>query len=156
MAVTTGTSVSVVNYPSGPNGGPVVPVLQAQDGSFIGTVGDGQYQSNMIAFDQAGNLRWSVPGNWGPQIATADGGIIATDDNGSVFTFGGDGGSTGQMAELLTQSWRGNLYQDGIVERLLEPLVVGSVEMGTPDGERLRECFSLSLLVFYTQLGESI
>ncbi len=61
MAVTTGTSVSVVNYPSGPNGGPVVPVPQAQDGSFVGLGGDST-QSFMIAFDQSGNMRWSVAG----------------------------------------------------------------------------------------------
>ncbi len=118
MAVTTGTSVSVVNYPSGPNGGPVVPVLQAQDGSFIGTVGDGQYQNNLIAFDQAGNLRWSVPGNWAPQIATADGGIIATDYFGNAVTFDEYGNATGQMASLPTYSWRGLSYQDGPIQQL--------------------------------------
>ena len=123
MAVTTGTSMSPVNYPSGPNGGLVVPVLQAQDGSFIGTVDDGQYQSNLIAFDQAGNLRWSVPGNWGPQIATADGGVIATDDSGAVITFDQNGSATGQLVSLLTQSWRGNSYEDGIVDRILNPLI---------------------------------
>ena len=117
MAVTTGTSVSVVNYPSGPNGGPVVPVLQAQDGSFIGTV-DVNGQNSLIAFDQAGNLRWSVPGNWGPQIATADGGSIATDDSGTAITFDQNGNATGQMAALLTQSWTGQVYHDGMLEDL--------------------------------------
>ncbi len=116
MAVTTGTSVSVVNYPSGPNGGPVVPVLQAQDGSFIGTVRVNG-QNNLIAFDQSGNLRWSVSGNWGPQIATDDGGVIATDDFGNAFTFDQNGSSTGQMAGWPTYSWKG-AYEVGSVHRV--------------------------------------
>ena len=35
MAITNGTSASVVDAPEGP-AAPVVPMLQAQDGSFIG------------------------------------------------------------------------------------------------------------------------
>jgi hypothetical protein len=86
MAITTGTSVGIVNGPIVPGqvdqgGGttPVVPVLQAEDGSFVGSVTTVNYspqynlQINMVAFDQGGNVRWMVP-NEQPLIATADGG----------------------------------------------------------------------------------
>jgi len=53
MAMTSGAGVSVV---SGPAVGNVVPVLQAQDGSFVGTSED-----SMVAFDAGGNVRWAVP-----------------------------------------------------------------------------------------------
>ena len=92
-----------------PGGGLVVPVLQAQDGSFVGTTADST-QNYMIAFDASGGVRWSVAGDYQPQIATDDGGVIATDDNGSVFTFGGDGSATGQMASLPTYSWAQQWY----------------------------------------------
>ena len=122
MAVTTGTSVSVVNYPSGPNGGPVVPVPQAQDGSFVGLGGDST-QSFMIAFDQSGNMRWSVAGNYAPQIATDDGGVIANDDFGNAVTFDQNGNATGQMANLPTYTWFGNSYQIGSVDQILTNII---------------------------------
>jgi hypothetical protein len=91
MAVTTGTSVSLVNAPQVPGQTDVVaPVLQAQDGSFVGTVPDpNTYNNDMVAFDAAGNVRYIVP-NETPQIATADGGVIgqsgtAYDSNGNAI-----------------------------------------------------------------------
>jgi hypothetical protein len=63
MAVTAGSSVSLVSAPQVPGGDQVVPVLQAQDGSFIGTTcrycapGYG----DMVAFDASGTVRWTVP-----------------------------------------------------------------------------------------------
>ena len=48
----------------------IVPVLQAQDGSFVGTVTDNQSNQYMVAFDSGGGVRWTVP-NESPQIATA-------------------------------------------------------------------------------------
>jgi hypothetical protein len=64
MAITTGASASVVSAPQVPGGDQVVPVLQAQDGSFIGTTcrycapGYG----TIVAFDASGNVRWTVSG----------------------------------------------------------------------------------------------
>ena len=75
----------------------------------------------MIAFDASGGVRWSVAGDYQPQIALADGGVIATDDSGAAFTFDAGGGGTGVVGSLLTQSWTGNLYRDGIVDRLVAP-----------------------------------
>jgi hypothetical protein len=66
VATTAGTSVSVTSVPLGAAG---VPVLQAQDGSFIGTVGSDSYDYNLVAFDASGNVLWMAPGNWQPQIA---------------------------------------------------------------------------------------
>ncbi len=122
MAITTGTSVSILNGPILPgqdvqNGTtPVIPVLQAQDGSFVGSVtfvNDGVGQTNMVAFDQGGNVLWMVP-NEQPLIATADGGVIGRsgimyDENGNV---------TGQIAHLPTYSWVGHAYQLGSVDHL--------------------------------------
>ncbi len=52
---------------------PLSPMLQAQDGSFVGSDDNG----NMVAFDASGNFLWVVP-NETPAIATADGGVIGT------------------------------------------------------------------------------
>jgi hypothetical protein len=120
MAVTTGTGVSLVSGPAVPGQGDVVePVLQAQDGTFIGTVPMADSTTNMIAFDASGNLLWSVAGSYTPQIATADGGVIAVSgDTGAAVTFDQSGNATGQMASLLVQSWLGNTYQTGSVEQI--------------------------------------
>jgi hypothetical protein len=122
LAVVTGTTVSLVNAPEVPGQSEnVVPVLQAQDGSFVGTawVALSSWpwsQPAIVAFDPSGNVRWSVPG-YEPRIATADGGVIAqsTDpDTGEITStvmFDKDGNAAGQMAGLPVQSWVGNMYQ---------------------------------------------
>ena len=68
----------------------IVPVLQAQDGSFVGTVTDNQNNQYMVAFDASGNVRWTVP-NETPQVATADGGVIGA----SGITYASGGNATG-------------------------------------------------------------
>jgi hypothetical protein len=118
MAISTGTSVSVVGAPSVP--GQVTnlaPVVQAQDGSFVGTAGVGDPnnpQNNMVAFDASGNVRWLVP-NEQPQIATDDVGVIGR----SGITYDQSGNATGQLGALPTYSWRSNAYQLGPVEQVL-------------------------------------
>jgi hypothetical protein len=93
---------------------PVQPVLQRQDGMFLGintTMVSGSPQTSMVAFDQYGNQKWSVP-NYTPKIATSDGGLIAESTDGlTTSTFDASGNSTGQLASLSTQSWIGNAYQ---------------------------------------------
>jgi hypothetical protein len=118
MAITNGTSVSIISAPQVPDqSGAVVPVLQAQDGSFVGTAWTGEYGDvpYLVAFDATGNVRWSVPG-YGPKIATADGGVIAQaydpdtyDFTGSAVTFDLNGSATGQ-GTAATPSWRGKTY----------------------------------------------
>lgn len=120
LATTSGGNVvskSVERLPG--QASPIAPVLQGQDGTFYGTVGIGPSpgtvtQTNMIAFDSSGRLKWSVP-NDSPQIATADGGVIGA----SGVTYDSNGNVTGQLASFLTQSWTGNQYQLGSVESVL-------------------------------------
>jgi hypothetical protein len=120
MAITTGTSASIISMPSVPGQDVAFPVLQAQDGTFLGT--SGPY---MIDFDATGKVLWSVAGNYAPTIATADGGVIAQSydpDTGELtgtVTFDQNGNATGQMASLPTYSWLGNAYQDGPVNQVL-------------------------------------
>ena len=93
---------------------PVQPILQAQNGDFIGTLYDPQSgDSSIVNFDQSGNQKWGVAGDYQPQIATADGGLIATSQSGSAVTFDANGNSTGQMASLPTKGWLGDSYQQG-------------------------------------------
>ena len=121
MAVTTGASASLVGAPQVPGqASAVVPVLQAQDGSFVGYVADGNTGNNdMVAFDAAGNVRWMVP-NEQPQIATADGGVIGQ----SGITYDQYGNATGQAGSLPTYSWTGDAYQQqGSVEQISADLL---------------------------------
>ena len=111
MAITTGTSVSIVNAPSVPgqpvlgSASPVFPVLQAADGSFVGS-----YQTNMVAFDQAGNVRWMVPNEY-PLLATDDGGVIGQ----SGVSYDQNGNATGQssLSATVSPGWFGNILGTG-------------------------------------------
>jgi len=107
MAITAGASASLVSGP-GVELGTVIPVLQAQDGSFVGTLG----YADMVAFDANGDVRWIVP-NEKPQIATADGGVIGQ----SGITYDQNGNATGQI-KLPIESWTGNAYQLASVEQV--------------------------------------
>ena len=110
MALTNGASSTVAIGAIAPGQQEAVtPVLQAQDGSFVGTVGtaNGSFVQSMIAFDSSGNVRWTVP-NESPQYATADGGVIGQ----SGITYDQNGNATGQ-GPPYTQSWTYNKYQDG-------------------------------------------
>jgi hypothetical protein len=115
FVTTTGTGFSAVRGPALPGRtDTAVPILQAQDGSFVGTYDDlDTNQTNMIAFDATGNVRWSAP-NEQPQIATADGGVIGQ----SGITYDQNGNATGQIANLPTYSWTLNAYRLGSVEQL--------------------------------------
>jgi len=102
MAITAGTTITLITSPavSGQVTN-IAPVLQREDGSFVGTVGvgdPGNPQYNMAAFDQTGNLLWTVT-NDQPQIATAYGGVIGQ----LGATYDKNGNSTGQVT-LYTQS----------------------------------------------------
>jgi hypothetical protein len=83
----------------------VSPILQRADGSYVGYVGNG-----MGAFDQSGNIMWTVP-NYTPTDVTADGGVIAESFDGSTFsTFDANGNANGQTvsgAVIAGTSWTG-------------------------------------------------
>jgi hypothetical protein len=121
MAITNGTSVSIISAPQLPGQtDAVIPVLQAQDGSFVGEYGVWQdstddYMYTMVAFDATGNVGWMVP-NERPQIATDDGGVIGQ----SGITYDQNGSTTGQM-NLAIYSWLGNAYQVGSTDQVLSP-----------------------------------
>ena len=121
MATITGGAAATAVEPWVPSeaGSAVVPVLQAQDGSFVRTFWDssGDYD-DMVAFDAAGNVRWIVP-NETPQIATADGGVIGQ----SGITYDQYGNATGVTVSSPTYSWFGNSYQIGSVEQILTNVV---------------------------------
>ena len=108
MATVNSTSVTMLPTPTLPGQlEAIIPVLQAQDGSFIGTAqlqfGD-WYGDYIIAFDTTGTVRWTVP-NDDPQITAVDGGIIGQ----SGIKYDQNGRATG-MTSFLTQSWVGNEY----------------------------------------------
>jgi hypothetical protein len=111
-----GMNVSVVSRPQVLGGEQPFPVLQAQDGSFVGSTcgpfcfADYGVYGDMVSFDASGNVRWVVPNDY-PQIATADGGVIGQ----SGITYDQDGRATG-MVPTPTYSWTGNSYQIGSVE----------------------------------------
>ncbi len=136
MAVTTGVDATLVSAPQVTFGAAVVPILQAQDGSFVGTFPDPNVdRSDMIAFDASGNVRWIVP-NETPQIATADGGVIGH----SGITYDQNGNATGMMAGLPVQSWRGEYVAQGSVESVVASVIpegdasFWSVVGGNPTG----------------------
>jgi hypothetical protein len=94
--------------------------LQAQDGSFVGTVQDQNNagQTDMVGFDSSGNIQWTVP-NEQPKVATADGGVIGQ----SGIIYGQGGNATGVIANMPTYSWLGNAYQVGSVDHVVpQPL----------------------------------
>jgi hypothetical protein len=98
--------------------GPVQPVLQAQDGSFVGIATTNTGARYMIAFDATGSVRWAVP-HESRQIATDDGGVIAQ----SGITYDQNGNATGQVGTTAAYSWLGDSYQIGSIEQLETNLV---------------------------------
>jgi hypothetical protein len=91
----------------------LTPVLQRPDGTYVGFAAN-----NMAAFDQSGNVRWSVP-NYSPVVATADGGAIARSFDGTTTsTFDANGNATGQIGNLPTYSWKG-AYTLGSVDSVI-------------------------------------
>lgn len=125
MAAGTITGDVILNWALPGQFEAVQPVLQLADGSFIGTV-NGQTGGNMLAFNSSGNVSWVVP-NFTPQMATADGGIIASAPQvcngngctpGTVSTFDPNGNPTGEVPPLPTYSWKGT-YQLGSIRSLL-------------------------------------
>ncbi|MBZ5606807.1 MAG: hypothetical protein LAP38_01005 [Acidobacteriia bacterium] len=114
MAIVTGTSAAVTSGPSvAGQVTHVAPVLQAEDGSFIGTVGvapdqDGNpTRTNMVAFDQSGAVRWIVP-NEQPQIAVSGGGVIT--QTGTTHDQGGNATGLSSLESSQVPGWLGNVF----------------------------------------------
>ena len=83
----------------------------------------------MVKFNASGSVLATEGGGlynpYYPQIATADGGLIATNGNtGIPATFNPNLSLTGQMASLPIQSWLGNAYhQMGSIDQLFLPAI---------------------------------
>ena len=154
--ITRGASASPISVPQVPGGSGVIPILQAQDGSFVGySLVDGKFY--MVAFDQTGSVRWIVPG-YEPQIATADGGVIALecdpdtgDYTGAAVTFDQNGNATGQLGTLPTYSWKG-AYQLGSIDSVLPnadlALILAKTFAAVPGGNLTGNGFSLNQHTF--------
>ncbi len=121
----------------------VVPLIQREDGTFVGTIFAGPHQSDlfdwvphMVAFDANGTVLWDVP-NEQPMIATEGNGVIGWkgtvyDQNGNAIgvsplkdyiTFDQNGNVTGR--EAVAVSWTGNAYRVGSVTQfLMDPTYV--------------------------------
>jgi len=137
LATTSGSnpgSSTTFNIPG--QASPVVPILQAQDGTFFGTVGTGPQpgqvtQLNMISFSSSsGRVFFSIP-NDSPKIATADGGVIGT----SGISYDSNGNVTAQAGSLPTLSWTQNAYTDGPVNQVATNIVnVANSFTGIADG----------------------
>jgi hypothetical protein len=110
-----GVSLAMLNLPG--QSGPIQPVLQRADGSYVGTA----YTSGgnlMMAFTPSGSTLWTVP-NDTARIAIADGGVIGA----SGTTYKQNGTPDGQLASMLTQSWTGTQYQvgSGSIQQMAAP-----------------------------------
>ena len=95
IASTVTTSLGSGNYVGNGAVNPVLPMLQRQDGTFVGTTSGDGIPGTMMAFDPSGNLKWSQP-NDTPQIATSDNGVIGA----SGTTYDQNGNATGKRAKL--------------------------------------------------------
>jgi hypothetical protein len=108
------TNLGATNSPISPYAlSPVQPVLQRQDGTFVGSTGQG----NMVVFDQSGNQKWAQPG-YTPQIATSNNGVVAQSATGQYLPLDQLGNVTGQMPcanPIVT--WTNNVYQmHGVIQ----------------------------------------
>ena len=92
------------------------PVLQRQDGNFVGTVGTGPQpgqvtQTNLIAFDPSGKSLFTTP-NLTPQIATSDNGTVAGSSSGQYVQLDQIGNVKSQLpCSNPIVSWTNKVYQ---------------------------------------------
>jgi hypothetical protein len=125
LATTSGPGIAsqatITSVPG--QAGPLQPILQRADGSYVGTVGIGPQpgqvtQTNMVAFTPPGTPLFTVP-NDTPQIATSDGGVIGA----SGTTYDQNGNVTGQLASVPTLSWTGRAYTAVPINQVAAPPV---------------------------------
>jgi hypothetical protein len=100
------------------------PVLQAQDGSFVGNLinTDDWVTINLAGFNQDGTIKWIGPANYQALLTTSDGGGVAQSPSGQYVTFDQSGNSTGQLTSLPTLSWTtGYQTSSGSVSAVVSP-----------------------------------
>lgn len=126
--VSSGGGVTMTDGPlvAGQDQIPMAPVLQRQDGTFVGMAWIGRWEDSysqmtksMAAFDASGNVLWSVP-NEEPLTATEDGGVLGK----SGIVYDANGNATGST-NSLTSSWMQDVYRLGSVNKVVEiPLAI--------------------------------
>jgi hypothetical protein len=140
-------NVSVATGPQLANpDGAIAPAFQTAGGTFVGTVPTDDYYSYMVAFDGGGNLLWAAQGNYQPQFATNDGGMVATNlDSGTVAVLDSTGAVQEQLTSLpeygWTYSWTQQWYSPatGDLAALAVPILEWAptyqpVAVGNPSG----------------------
>ena len=110
---------------------PVVPILQREDGTFVGTVGigpapDNVTQTNMVAFNLSGYPIFSLP-NFYPEMAVSGGDVIAQSNDGlTTSMFDTNGNATAELPNFPTYSWKG-AYQVGSIDSIIPAFDQGNV-----------------------------
>src|SRR5437867_13222736 len=114
LTTTAGSSVALDVIWDNPGPDPVRPLLQLQDGSFVGAGSPGVGSDSMVAFDSSGNIKWIVP-DYYPTMATADGGVIGLSGpydystrTSTSYTFDANSNATGRLGNLPMSSWKGS------------------------------------------------
>jgi hypothetical protein len=142
LALTAGAAATDLG-PS-PGQGGFTPLLQTEDGGFVGGAGDAEGNPTMVAISASGSIKWTVNGQYMPQIATSDNGVVAMDENGAGVVFDATGAVTRQMAGLPVQSWTGLEYTSeagSLSSNLLPPIFPDGASYwsqvgGNPSGNR--------------------
>jgi hypothetical protein len=153
MAITTGTAVTVLDGPQLPGEKrPIVPVLQAEDGSFVGTVAAGgdETVTHMVAFEATGAVRWTVAANWQAELVTRNGENFAIADDGMVTSFDRSGNATGRLNKLPIYSWK-NAYRVGSTSSIVPAFDLALIAGGyaaVPKGNLAGNGFSLKHKTF--------
>jgi IPT/TIG domain/Beta-propeller repeat len=100
------------------------PMLQDANGIFYGGTNEG----SLSAFNQSGNVLWSVPG-FTPVALLENGAVLGSSGSGQYVTFSSTGTATGQLSGLPAFSWVGNGYlENGSVQHVdfPQPALLGS------------------------------
>jgi hypothetical protein len=127
---------------------PVQPILQRQDGNFVGTVSSSA-GNFMVGFTPSGGTLFTVP-NDTPQIATSDNGVIGT----SGIAYDQSGNVDGYISTQTTFSWLENGYEGAALVNSLPPdyaSTFAALPQGNPSATgtsvqqspypRLKSCF---------------
>ncbi|PYT87373.1 MAG: hypothetical protein DMG36_25440 [Acidobacteria bacterium] len=110
----------------------VLPVLQLQDGSYVGQAFSFFGTESMVAFDASGNVNWTVPG-YTVNMATADGSIVAQSTSGQFVSFDQNGTATDQIASFPIVSWK-RAYDSGSRDAVVSPVITPMVSSAAVSG----------------------
>jgi hypothetical protein len=122
------------------------PLLQKADGTLVGTGAVGPPALQLLSCDQSGNCTpiattpatQGNPPTYQPIMATADGGVIAKTPDGTIVTYNSSAAPT-STASLAVQSWGGNVYQQGSLDKVATEPILPAMSLwansgGNPSG----------------------